>query len=152
MGGGSLLDIGIYPIFAVLSTLGNPDSIDANATFFENGVDSVCNMVFNYKKAKAILKSSFIEETPTHAIFTFDKAIVKINTQFHKPATVTIIEKDKEETIDFKYTTIGYSFEIEHFNQLLREDKKESTIMTFEFSRNLITTLDKVRNIIGLEY
>ena len=152
LGGGSLLDIGIYPIFAALSTLGNPDSIDANATFFENGVDSVCNMVFNYKKLKAILKSSFIEETPTHAIFTFDKAIVKINTQFHEPATVTIIENNKEETIDFNYTTIGYSFEIEHFNQLLREDKKESTIMTLEFSKNLITTLDQVRDIIGLEY
>jgi len=152
VGGGSLLDIGIYPIFAALSSIGNPDSIDANATFFKNGVDSSCNMVFNYKNSKATLKSTLLKEIPIHAIFTFDKAIVKINTQFHEPATVTIIENNKEETIDFNYTTIGYSFEIEHFNQLLREDKKESTIMTLEFSKNLITTLDQVRDIIGLEY
>ncbi|MGK0458654.1 MAG: putative dehydrogenase, partial [Polaribacter sp.] len=39
VGGGSLLDIGIYPIFAALAALGEPDSIDANATFFENGAD-----------------------------------------------------------------------------------------------------------------
>ena len=109
-------------------------------------------MVFNYKKAKATLKSTLLKEIPIHAIFTFDKAIVKINTQFHEPAKVSIIENDKEETIDFKYTTIGYSFEIEHFNQLLRDHKKESTIMTFEFSKDLIATLDQVRGIIGLEY
>ena len=152
VGGGSLLDIGIYPIFTALSALGNPDSIDANATFFKNGVDSSCNIVFKYKNTTATLKSTLLKETPTHAIFTFDKAIVKINTLFHEPTTVTIIENDKEETIDFNYTTIGYNYEIEHFNQLLREDKKESIIMTFEFSENLIKTLDKVRSIIGLEY
>ena len=48
LGGGSLLDIGIYPIFAALSSLGIPQDIKANATFYENGADSSCNMVFNY--------------------------------------------------------------------------------------------------------
>lgn len=152
VGGGSLLDIGIYPIFAALSTLGKPDSIDANATFFKSGADSECTMVFNYKDAKATLKSTLLENTATHAIFTFEKAIVKINTQFHAPSTVTIFENEKEEIIDFGYKTIGYNFEAEHFNNLLRENKNESDIMTFEFSKNLIKTLDKVRSIIGLEY
>ncbi|SDS16379.1 Predicted dehydrogenase [Polaribacter sp. KT25b] len=152
VGGGSLLDIGIYPIFAALSTLGKPNSIDAEATFFESGADADCTMIFNYKEAKATLKSTLLENTPTHAIFTFDKAIVKINTQFHAPSTVTILENGKEETIDFGYKTIGYNFETAHFNQLLRDGKKESDIMTFEFSKNLIKTLDKVRGIIGLEY
>ena len=68
------------------------------------------------------------------------------------PTTVTVIKDNKEETIDFNYKTIGYNFETEHFNNLLRENKKESDFMTFEFSKNLIKTLDEVRNIIGLEY
>ncbi|KGL63034.1 Gfo/Idh/MocA family protein [Polaribacter sp. Hel1_85] len=152
VGGGSLLDIGIYPIFAALSTLGKPNSIDANATFFDNGADSECNMTFNYKDIKAVLKSTIVEDMATEAIFTCEKGIIKINTMFHMPTTVTIIEKGKEETIDFNYKTIGYNFETEHFNNLLRENKKESNIMTFEFSKNLIKTLDSVREIIGLEY
>ena len=151
LGGGSLLDIGIYPIFAALSTLGNPKKIEAKATFFENGVDAKCNMIFNYKNAKANLKSTLLENTPTEAIFTFDDAVVKINTMFHQPSTVTIIKDDKEEILDFGYKTIGYNFETEHFNQLIRENKKESDIMTFEFSKNLMNTLDEVRGIIGLE-
>ena len=54
--------------------------------------------------------------------------------------------------MDLEVPTIGYDFETKHFNQLLRDGKKESNIMTFEFSENLIKTLDKVRHIIGLEY
>ena len=152
IGGGSLLDIGIYPIFAALATLGNPDSIEAKATFFETGADSECTIVFNYKEAKATLKSTLLEETPTEAIFTFEKAVIKIHTRFHEPASVTVLANGKEETTNFDCKTIGYNFEAEHFSQLIREGKKESDIMTFEFSRNLITTLDKVRNSIGLEY
>lgn len=152
VGGGSLLDIGIYPIFSALAALGEPDTIDADATFFENGADSECNITFNYKDAKAILKSSLLEQTPTHAIFTFDNAVVKINSRFHEPSTITILKNCKEETIDFNTKSIGYNFEIEHFNSLLRNNKKESDFMTFQFSKNLIKTIDSVRDVIGLEY
>ena len=152
VGGGSLLDIGIYPIFAALSTLGKPNSIKADATFFDNGADSECNMTFNYNDIKAVLKSSLLEETGTQATFTCERGIIKINTMFHMPTTVTITENGKDEIIDFNYKTIGYNFETIHFNNLLRTNKKESNIMTFEFSRNLIKTLDSVRKIIGLTY
>jgi predicted dehydrogenase len=152
VGGGSLLDIGIYPIFAALAALGEPDSIDANATFFENGADSSCTAVFHYENAKATIKSTLLEKTKTEAVFIFDKAIVKIMGQFHEPSTVVIIQNNKEEIINFDCKTIGYNFEIEHFSQLLRENKKESAVMTFDFSESIIKTLDKVRKIIGLEY
>lgn len=152
LGGGSLLDIGIYPIFAALSTLGLPKNIEAKATFFETGADASCTITFNYKDAVANLKSTFLEETKTEAIFTFDKATIIINTRFHQPTTLTIIKDNTKETVDFNYKTIGYNYEIAHINQLLREGKTESNIMTFEFSENLIQTLDKVRRLIGLEY
>lgn len=153
MGGGSLLDIGIYPIFATLSTLGLPEKIDASATFFENGIDSSCTMTFGYpNKVNAHLKSSLLEVLPTQAIFHCEKGIIKINTQFHAPTTVSILVDGIETVKEFGYKTIGYNYETIHFNQLIRDGKTESDIMTFEFSRNLIKTLDAVRNKIGLEY
>ena len=152
LGGGSLLDIGIYPIFAALATLGEPDAIDASATFFENGADASCDMVFQYKNAKATLKSTLLEETPSIAILKFDKATVKLNRQFHQSSSITVIQNNTEEIINFDFKTIGYNYETEHFNNLLRAGEKESNIMTFEFSKNLINTLDKVREIIGLTY
>jgi len=153
LGGGSLLDIGIYPIFAALSTLGIPNNINASATFFENKVDSSCNMVFHYKNdIEAALNCTFLKETPTEAIFYFEKGIIKINSRFHEPSTVLIIDKDGENFMSFNNTTNGYSYEISHFNQLIRDGKTESDIMSFNFSIDLIKTLDRVRHKIGLHY
>ena len=153
LGGGSLLDIGIYPIFAALTTLGNPAKIEAQATFFENDVDSSCTMTFEYKNGiKAHLKSTLLEETPTAAIFHCEKGTIKINPRFHEPSTVTITSNGKEETLDFDCSTIGYNYEVIHFNDLLRQGKIQSDVMTFSFSKKLMKYLDKVSQIIGLEY
>jgi predicted dehydrogenase len=152
VGGGSLLDIGIYPIFAALATLGAPDTIAAKAIFFENGADASCDMVFQYKEAKATLKSTLLEETPSVAILNFEKATVKLNRQFHQSSSITILQNDVEEVIPFNFKTFGYNFEIAHFNQLLRAGKKESNVMTFDFSQSLIRTLDRVREVIVLTY
>lgn len=154
LGGGSLLDIGIYPIFAALSTLGNPKSIDANATFFDNGADASCDITFTYNNnIKAYLKSTLLEETATQAIFYCEHGTITLNSRFHEPTTVTLTPNSgKEETIDFDYTTIGYNFETVHFNQLIRDNKTESDIMSFNFSKTLIQTLDTVRHKIGLSY
>lgn len=152
LGAGSLLDIGIYPIFFALSTLGIPNSIEANASFLDTGADEECNMVFNYNDVKANLKSTIKEKTPTEATIIFDKGTVKLNSRFFEQTSVRITENDTEKTIEFPIKAGGFDFEIEHFNQLIRDAKTESNIMTFEFSKTLISTLDKVRAIIGLEY
>lgn len=153
VGGGSLLDIGIYPIFAALSTLGLPNSIDAEAEFFPNGADSKCDIVFNYDKAIAQLKSTLLKETNTEAIFHCEKGTIKINGRFHEPSSVSIIDQHGHtELKTFDYHTNGYSYEIEHFNQLIRDGKTESDIMTFDKSKELMATLDRIRKLIGLEY
>jgi len=153
LGGGSLLDIGIYPIFAALSTLGVPNKIEANATFFDNGADSSCNMTFKYNNSTtAFLKSTLLEKTPTEAIFYCEKGTIKLNGGFFMPTTVTITSNGKEETHDFTVKANGYKYEILHFNELLRQGKTESDIMTFEFSRQLIKLLDDVRQQINLQY
>lgn len=153
LGGGSLLDIGIYPIFASLSILGEPNGIEAKANFFKSGADSECNMVFHYETAKAILKSTLLEETKTEAVFHCELGTIKINGRFHEPSSVYLIDNiGNSELINFDSKTIGYSYEIEHFNQLLRDGKTESNVMTFERSRQLISTLDTIRELIGLKY
>jgi len=154
LGGGSLLDIGIYPIFAALSTLGIPKDIEAKATYFDNGADASCDMIFKYEgNVEATLRSTLIEDTATEAIFHCETGQIKINGPFHTPSSVTLTPNDGvPETIDFDCKTIGYNYEVIHFNALLREGKTESDIMTFEFSKQLINTLDAVRQGINLYY
>ena len=153
LGGGSLLDIGIYPIFAALSTLGKPVHIESKATFFQNGVDSSCFIIFTYDNGvEAHLKSTLLEETHTEAIFHCQNGSIKINSRFHEPSSVTITSDGKDETFDFDYNSNGFSYEILHFNNLIRHNKTESDIMTFEFSKQLIQLIDTVRLQIGLNY
>lgn len=153
VGGGSLLDIGIYPIFTALTALGHPETINAKAKFFSSGADSECEIIFHYDIAKAFLKSTLLKETKTEAIFHCENGIIKINSRFHEPSSVILIDKlENSERITFDYNTIGYSYEIAHFNQLVRDGKTESNVMSFEKSRQLISTLDEVRDLIGLVY
>ncbi|SHF58642.1 Predicted dehydrogenase [Salegentibacter echinorum] len=153
LGGGSLLDIGIYPIFMALSALGMPENIKAKGKFYETGIDQQADVVFEYaNNVKATLQSSIIEDTSTTAIITLEKATLKLNYQFHAPTSFVITTNEGEETKEFGVHTKGYNFEAEHVQRMLWEGKTESTEMTFEKSLQLIELLDKVREEIGLDY
>jgi predicted dehydrogenase len=153
LGGGSLLDIGIYPVFAALSLLGKPDTISAQAEFSETGVDESCSIVFNYQNGvRANLLSTIKKTTPTTATITFDKAKLTINRRFHEPTSITIRHNDQEEIISFDVKTNGYNFEAEHVQQMLSQGRTESTVMSFEKSLELIGLLDEIREEIGLVY
>ncbi|WP_099098759.1 Gfo/Idh/MocA family protein [Aquimarina aggregata] len=153
LGGGSLLDVGIYPLFAALSILGYPDKIEANATFGKTGVDETCTMKLEYSNGtSASLFSAISKDTNTEAIIEFEKATIKINTQFHKPSSITILKNGVSESFEFPVTTNGYNYEAIHVQNMLLQNRTESTIMTFDKSLQLIKMLDTVREKIGLQY
>lgn len=153
LGGGSLLDIGIYTVLVALSTLGEPDSIEANAVFSKTGIDTSCNIKFGYRNDKqALLKCTITEDTPTTATLYCEKGIIRLNKNFFGPTSLTLIQNGRKEESDFNYSSKGYSYEIRHFNDLLQYGYKESPVMTYEFSRLIIETLDKIKDLIGLSY
>ncbi|MCC4214635.1 Gfo/Idh/MocA family protein [Leeuwenhoekiella parthenopeia] len=153
LGGGSLLDIGIYPAFLALAMLGKPETISAKAKIGKTGVDEETEMTFTYASGtKAHLASSIKIKTPSLATFVCENGMIIMQGQFHMKDKVTTVLDGVKVDHDFGYKAKGYHFEIMHFADLLRADKKESPIMTYDFSRTLIHTLDTVRQQIGLEY
>ncbi|MDT0644483.1 Gfo/Idh/MocA family oxidoreductase [Zunongwangia sp. F363] len=153
LGGGSLLDIGIYPVFTALSALGIPEEISAKAKLAVTEVDEECEMIFTYKDGiEAELHSTVGRKTPTTATFLFEKAVVTMNSRFHEPTTVTISTEKGEKTKEFGVTANGYNFEAAHVQEMLRKGKTESDQMTFEKSLQLIGLLDEVRRKIDLVY
>ncbi|WP_299214966.1 Gfo/Idh/MocA family oxidoreductase [uncultured Dokdonia sp.] len=153
LGGGSLLDVGIYPLFAALTMLGEPESIEAKATFHTNGIDLNCEMELTYSdQVKANLFSAIDTQTPTTCHIELEKGTIHINSRFHDPTNITITKNGITETIDFPVTVHGYHYEILHCQEMLVQGKTESDIMTFEKSIQLISLLDNVREKIGLEY
>jgi predicted dehydrogenase len=153
LGGGSLLDIGIYPVFLALHTLGKPAEIKAKAQLGKTGVDEVCDVVFSYPDGvTAILHSNIIKETPTVAELELEKAVVKISSRWHEPATVTVTTARGTETKNFDVASYGYEYEARHVHEMLKSGKTESDVMTFKKSIQLISLLDEIRTQIKLEY
>ncbi len=153
LGGGSLLDIGIYPLFAALSLMGVPTTIKAQAKIGDTGVDESCDINLTYNNgAVACLSSAINLKTPTIATINFEHAIITLQNRFHEPTSILINSDGKQEEINFEVTSLGYNYEAIHVQQMLTEGRTESRIMTFEKSRELIALLDTVREKIGLIY
>ncbi len=156
LGGGSLMDIGIYPVFFALSLLGKPDVVLADCTLSETGVDETCKIELRYDKGvTAGLYSSIKETIPTIAEVEFETAFVLVKNRFHEPTSILIMPKDEElgeKEITFNVSTRGYNYEAEHVQKMLSENRVESTVMTFQKSLDLITLLDTIRRRINLHY
>ncbi len=154
LGGGSLLDLGIYPIFAAMTLLGLPEEIEAKARLSDTGIDHESRMEFRYNNdVTAYLHSSLIETTPTELKVMCTGGQVIVRRPFHAPTTVSLIDNSGgEEVMAFTESTHGYRHEAIHVQDMLNQGRIESTIMTFEKSRKLMSLLDAVRYRIGLHY
>lgn len=154
LGGGSLLDIGIYPIYLSLLTLGLPTNIKVMARMTQTEVDSYCAMLFDYdNSSKAILESTLEADTPTEAYIYGSKGLIKLHSRFHHSEKISLYQNGElKEVFDMKYKGEGYLYEIEEVNKCLKENSVESIKLPHSVSLNLITLLDKVKNKIGLGY
>jgi len=153
LGGGSLLDLGIYPLFVALSTMGYPTDIQASAQIGSTGVDETCSIELSYKNgATASLFSAITQDTNTEAIIELEHGTIHIHSPFYAPSSVTIICNGQSKEYKFDVLTNGYHYEALHVQEMLLQNKTESTVMTFEKSLQIIQLLDTVREKIGLYY
>ncbi|CAM1367013.1 Gfo/Idh/MocA family protein [Tenacibaculum xiamenense] len=153
LGGGSLLDIGIYPIYLSLLLLGIPDRIKAIASMTETNVDSSCSILFNYKNgAIANLDSTIEHNTATEAFIYGTKGVIRLHQRFHHTNKLTVSINGNQEVLDIPYKGIGYSHEIEEANKCLQNGKTESSKHSLKNSLDLISVIDLVKEQIGLSY
>jgi predicted dehydrogenase len=154
LGAGSLLDIGIYPVYLSLLLMGVPHQIKAMATFTHTGVDSICTMLFDYERGqKAILDSTILANTQVEALIYGKKGTIKMHPSFHHTQRLSITcNNGNIETIDINLTGNGYYHEIAEVTNCLQNNKTESEKMPLSMSLDLIKSLDKVRKEIGLAY
>lgn len=153
LGGGSLMDVGIYPVYLSLLTLGVPSIINATAQMTTTEVDAQCQMIFNYKNSvSAHLASSIESDTPTEALIKGTKGSIKLHTRFHHPRKITLEIGDVKEEINLDYRGNGYIHEIEEVHRCLWNNETESHKLTLQTSLELSQILDGVKDAIGLEY
>ena len=152
LGGGTLLDIGIYPAFMSLLLLGMPKNIEAKA-ILEKEIDTTLNGILSYDKSKAIIESSFIKDIPFEVYIIGEKGSIKIHSPFDNKKLLTLSEKDKPNTVfDFKFKGNGYYYEIEEVTKCINNGFTESNSLSLSFSLKLMNILDSIRAKVGLKY
>lgn len=154
LGGGSLLDIGIYPIYLSMLVLGFPFNIKALARMTETNVDSYCAILFDYQNsAKAMLESTTEADTPIEAYIYGSKGYIKLHKSFHHTEKVSINRYgEKEEIIQLKYAGQGFLYEINEVNHCILNNEIESRKLPHSLSLDLIHLIDQVKDKIGLSY
>jgi predicted dehydrogenase len=157
LGGGTLLDIGIYNVFITLSVLGKPDSIEATMIPAVTGVDEQLSVLFKYNNgAMAQLFSSFVTNLPTQAEINGTEACITLTTRFYEPSTTIQVYKQvagKREIIPVeKENGFGYQYEARHVNECLKKGLTESPVMKHADSLLLMETSDEIRKIAGIKY
>jgi predicted dehydrogenase len=154
LGGGSLLDIGIYPIYLSLITLGIPTDIKAMARITQTGVDSYCAMLFDYgNRAKAILESTVEADTPIEAYIYGSKGYIKMHSRFHHSEKISLYKSGElAQNFDLKYKGNGYFHEIEEVNRCLANSYSESDKLPLNVSLDMIQLIDQVKDRIGLRF
>ncbi len=154
LGGGSILDIGIYPAFLAYLLLGVPQKITATAQRHDTGSDQTCTMQFEYPDGKsASLFSSVVFESQMPARITMEKGYILIQPRWHESAQLVLIKAgDEAKTIDCPALGKGFSHEIEECHRCLRSGKIESELWSHQNSLDLISILDEVRDQVGVRY
>ncbi|HVM87485.1 MAG TPA: Gfo/Idh/MocA family oxidoreductase [Puia sp.] len=158
LGGGSLLDIGIYNVFYVLSVLGRPDIIEASMTPANTGVDEQCAATFRYNNgAIAQLFSTFSANLATEADICGRKARIRLTPRFYNPTTAVIEfysgRTDSREIIPHHSEPgYGYQYQAIHVCECLRQGLTESPVMTYNETLLIMETLDRIRAVAGIRY
>lgn len=152
LGGGALLDIGIYPVFTALQTLGNPENVVANVIKSPTGSDQHIDIIFEYNEdRRAYLRAGFMNDAPNFSIFHFEKGTVQISREMNCPILVKT-EEGIQELQEDDGPGFGYYFEAAHVMECLDNGCIESPILTNQFSLHLIQTLDEIRRKINVVY
>lgn len=154
LGGGCLLDIGIYPVFLSLLLLGYPDEIKAVCVKAESGVDESMAVSLRFNSgAIASLHFTFTAHTEVSANIYFEKGKIRINPRWPTLSSLSLQKYNSEsEEIKFNYTSNGYDYEALEVMRCLDEGLTESPKLKHEFSLQLMKLLDEIRGICGISY
>jgi predicted dehydrogenase len=156
LGGGSLLDIGIYPIFVALDLLGTPEKVSAKALFGDTGVDMEVDIKFQYgNTCQADLQCTLLRKTPSTLTIKGELGVLEVgvSARFHEPSNYELGIKDKKRKIsNFKYNCNGYKYEADEVANCIRNGQTESDRMSLDFSLRLMSLLDHVRKEAGIYY
>jgi predicted dehydrogenase len=152
LAGGSLLDIGIYPIFLAYLILGYPEKILASSKIYKTGVDIQTSMIFEYPNAQAILYSGLTSNSEMKAQISGSEGTVYLAPRWHETQEYSIEKNDEVENVQLPKKGKGYEYEIEEVHRCIMKGELESELWSLKNTHDLIRIMDDIREQTGVVF
>jgi predicted dehydrogenase len=154
LGGGSLLDLGIYPLSLAAYFLGPVAEAQAVGELAGTGVDMQASFVLRHENgAVSSCASSLRTHTPNELTISGSKGFLRLNNRFYAAESLTIgLNDGSRRELSAPRIGNGYAHEALEVNRCLREGLLESPVMPLSESVALMGWLDAMRAQIGVRY
>ncbi len=154
LGGGALLDLGVYPVALAHHVLGRPDSVTAWAHLLPEGTDETVALILGYRTgAVATLHAGMAGDTAQRAVITGRAGRIEIDRYFWKPVAATVVRADgSSERFELPVRGHGMVYEAEEVMRCLRAGLVESPLVPHDVSLAVMATLDAALGQIGVAY
>lgn len=152
LGAGSLLDIGIYPLFRSLVLLGKPTAMKTMPRLLPSGVEESIFMLFEYENGSmASLTSSFAASSKNETELCFEHGYIKFERDHDIP--IFLGKNGVEQTVKVDAGDgMGYELEAAHVMDCLDKGITESPTLPLSFSLELMNLMDAVRKDAGIVF
>jgi len=147
LGGGALLDVGVYPVSFASLLFGEPERIASMAQFGTYGVDERAGVVLGYPGGELVsLYMAIRTETPKEAILLGTQGMIRIHANFVIPTRMTVsIQGKPEYLIEEHMVGNGMHHEAEEVMRCIEQGRRESERMPLDESVAVMRTLDRIR-------
>ncbi|MRG60461.1 gfo/Idh/MocA family oxidoreductase [Agromyces sp. CFH 90414] len=155
LGGGALLDLGIYPVSFAWDLFGAPLSIQSTATFKPTGADGQIATTFGYGGDRIAFGVSVSDaKGPNRATILGTEARIEIDAVWYAPTTFRVIGHDGAVLEEYRseLTGRGMHFQAEAVERLVAEGNLGGDLLPIEETVAIMGTLDAIREEIGLRY
>jgi predicted dehydrogenase len=153
LGGGALLDLGVYPVSFASMILGAPDRLTALVDPTFSGVDGQTSMLFGYANgAQAVLTCTSSARTATRACISGTMARIEIDGDFYAPSSFTLITREGvEQRFDFPHQGRGLYYQAREVARCLGEGRVESDVMPLDESIAIMATMERVLDFLLIQ-
>ena len=151
LGGGAVLDLGVYVVSFAQHLLGDPDSVHAVGGFFPNGVEGEVGILLGYADGRFASEAiSFKTPGPGRQIVAGTRGWVEVLPRFHRAETLVLnVLGETPQTLHFPKRGAGYCHEVEHVDQCLRQGLTESPIMPLADTLVVQQVMEEVLHQLG---
>lgn len=154
LGGGALLDVGLYSISFATMLLGMPESFASHYSLGETGTDERAVLLFRYPNGiAALLSSGNRHNTPNEALVQGTRGSIRVHPPFHHPTRLTLyLDGSEAETVTIPYESNGLNYEAIEVQHCLENNKLESDIMPLDHTLAVMQLMDSIRAEWNLQY